>query len=227
MRAVLLLFALLLGSLPVAANAQANLPGLSDGVEYRYIPNGQPYRQLPPGMVEVAEVFAYTCPHCAHFEPMLKAWSAKLPAHARLVLVPAVFGRDDAWSRAYFAAEASHALPVLHHRLFAAIHETGALPHNATVAQIEQFAVRVPGIDAAKFRAALHDDAALLRKLRHAYEYSQSSGVEGTPTLIVAGRYMILGNSYESLLANARRVIDALAPRRHPPAARPATSKPH
>lgn len=221
MRAFLLSIVLLLSALPLGGQAQARLAGVTEGVEYTTIEGGQPYRPLPPGMVEVAEVFAYTCPHCAHMAPMIEAWARTLPAHARLVFVPGVFGRDDPWARAYFAAEATKSLPLLHRRLFTAIHETGDLARNADVAQIARYASRIPGMPAAAFTAAIKDDAALLPKLRHAYEFSQRSGVEGTPSLIIAGRYMILGNSYENLLDNAGKVIRALAPRRASPPAKP------
>lgn len=224
MRAILLFFTLLLTSVPFAARAQATLPGLTEGVEYTRIEDGQPYRQLPPGMVEVAEVFAYTCPHCAHIAPMIEDWAKTLPPHARLVYVPGVFGRDDTWARAYFAEEATRTIPLLHRSLFTAIHETGALPRDADAARIGQFAARIRGVNAAAFNAALANDAALLPKLRAAYEFAQRSGVEGTPSIIVAGRYMILGNSYENLLANARKVVDALAPRRVAPPVRPAAA---
>ena len=77
-----------------------------EGVDYQLIDGGQPF-QPTPGKVEVAEVFGYPCPHCAHFEPALEAWAAKLPAQATLVAIPADF-RDDwvPYARAYFAAKA-------------------------------------------------------------------------------------------------------------------------
>ena len=101
------------------ARGQQALPGLTEGVQYRFIEDGQPFQAQPPGRVEVAEVFAYTCPHCAHFSPMLDKWAKQLPAHARLVLVPGVFGRDDPWARLFFAAQTAKSLGVLHPRLFA------------------------------------------------------------------------------------------------------------
>ncbi len=225
MRGLLLSLALLLTSTLAPAQAQRALPGLAEGVQYRYIDNGQPYRALPPGMVEVAEVFAYTCPHCAHFSPMLEAWAKQLPAHARLVLVPGVFSRDDPWSRVFFAAQTAKSFQTLHPRLFAAIHETGELPRNADAGQILAFAGRVQGSNAAALKVAMADDAALLPKLKQAYEFGARSQIEGTPSLVIAGRYLVLGNSYESLLGNARAIVDALAPKKKPapPRAAPAT----
>lgn len=213
MRAVLLSFVLLLCAL-APVRAQQALLGLSEGVQYRYLEDGQPYQPLPPGMVEVAEVFAYTCPHCAHFAPMLEKWQTQLPAHARLVLVPFVSDRNDPWARTYFAAQASKSLTVLHPRLFVAIHETSELPRDASTTQIAAFVSKIKGVNAVAFKAALQDEPAQLNRLRSAFEFERRTQVESTPSLIVAGHYLILGNSFESLLGNARAVIDALAPQK-------------
>ena len=231
MRGLLLSLALLLTSTLAPAQAQRALPGLAEGVQYRYIDNGQPYRAPPPGMVEVAEVFAYTCPHCAQFSPKLEAWAKQLPSHARLVLIPGVFSRDDPWSRVFFAAQTAKSLPVLHPRLFAAVHETGELPRNADAAQILAFAGRVQGSNATALKIAMADNATLLPKLKQAYDFAARSQIEGTPSLVIAGRYLVLGNSYESLLGNARAIVDALAPKKKPappraaPAAKPAATR--
>lgn len=223
MRALLLSVTLLLSAFALPAHAQKQLPGLTEGTEYRYIEDGQPYRPLPAGMVEVAEVFAYGCPHCAHFAPMLEKWKSTLPPSAKLVLVPGVFNREDPFARAFFAAEAAKAVPVLHPRLFAAVHETEQLPRTATAAQIQAFVGRVPGVNVAAFNKAMQDNTAMLPKLQHAYEFAGRSKIEGTPSLVIAGRYLVLGNSYESLLDNAKRIVLALAPTTK---AKPAPTKP-
>lgn len=217
MRTLLLSLLLLLGGL-LPAQAQS-LPGLTEGVHYRYIADGQPYRARG-GKVEIAEVFAYGCPHCAKLAPMLEPWKRTLPKNVQLVLVPGVFGPDDAYARVFFAAEASGALAILHPRLFAAIHESGSLARGAGIEQIAAFAKGVPGVNHAAFAAALRDEAVLQGKLRHAYDFAGRSRIEGTPSLVVAGRYLVLGNSYQGLLDNARRIALALA------TARPATAKP-
>ena len=219
MRSLILLFALAVAGAFAPAQAQKALPGLSEGVHYRYIEDGRPYAALPPGMVEVAEVFHYTCPHCAQIAPMLESWKQGLPKHARLVLVPGVFDRDDAYARVFFAAQAAKSQAVLHPRLFDAIHKTRSLPRNASTAQLQAFADGVPGSNAKTLAAALANDAALLPKLRQANEFAARSRIEGTPSLVVGGRYLILGNSYQALLDNARAVVDALAPAR--PQAKP------
>ena len=218
MRALLLSLLLLLAA-PLA-HAQA-LPGLTEGKEYRYIVAGAPYRPAA-GKTEVAEVFAYWCPHCAHFDPMLQAWKRKLPASVQFVALPMVSGPDDAFGRVFFAAESSRTLGTLHPLLFRAIHETGELPRNASVAQVSAFIAKVPGIDQAAFKAALAKDDALRAKMAQAYQFALRSDIPGTPSLVIDGRYLVLGDSYESLLTNAGKVVAALAPKPAPkPAAKP------
>jgi thiol:disulfide interchange protein DsbA len=212
----------LAGMLSVA-QAQS-LPGLSEGTHYRYIEDGQPYRPQP-GKVEIAEVFAYGCPHCAKLAPMLEPWKRTLPKNVQLVLVPGVFGPDDAYARVFFAAEASGALPLLHPRLFAAIHDTGSLARNADVAQLGTFVQGVQGVNQASFAAALRNEAVLQGKLKHAYDFAGRSQIEGTPSLVVAGKYRVLGDSYQGLLDNARKVAVAVAATSKPPAAKPPAAK--
>lgn len=230
MRALLLSLSLLVVTALAPAKAQlAPLRGLTEGVEYRLIQGGAPYR-AQPGKIEVAEVFAYWCPHCAHLDPMLDAWKRTLPAYAGFVAVPLVASPDDAYARVFFAAEASKTHTVLHPRLFKAIHETNELPKAPRLDQVVAFAARVPGVNTPAFRTALADDATLRAKLAQASQFAKRSDIPGTPSLVIDGRYLALGNSYESLLGNARKIVVALVPAAAPagkrPARKPATPKP-
>ena len=211
MRALLLSALLLLSAFALPAHAQKQLPGQTEGTEYRYIEDGKPYRPSP-GKVEVAEVFGYWCPHCAHFAPMLDKWKATMPANARLVLVPAMFDPNDAYARLFFIAEGANAVGVTHDRVFRAIHETEELPRKATIAQLTPYYLRQPGVNAAAFAKAQNDEATLQAKAANAREFQLRSKIEGTPSLIIAGKYLVLGNSYDELLVNARRILVALAP---------------
>lgn len=213
MRALLLSVTLLLAALAWPAHAQKQLPGLTEGTDYRYIEDGKPYRATPPGKIEVAEVFGYWCPHCAHFAPMLDKWKAgSMPANAQLVLVPAMFDPNDAYSRLFFIAEGAKAVDVTHHSIFRAIHDTSQLSRKATIPQVTAYYLGLPGVNAKAFAAAQKDEATLQAKAANAREFQLRSKIQGTPSLVIAGRYLVLGNSYEELLVNAKRVIVALAP---------------
>lgn len=229
MRAMLLSLSLFVLAAMAPANAQpVPLRGLTEGVEYRLIEGAAPYRPLP-GKVEVAEIFAYWCNHCAKFEPMLDRWKRTLPSAANFVAVPLVTSQDDAYGRLFFAAEASRSLSVLHPRLFKAIHETGELPQAPRLEQVTAFAVKIPGVNSSALKAALADEAKLGARLAHARQFAQRSDIPGTPSLVIAGRYLVLGNSYEQLLGNARKIVDALTPASKPAgkssSGKPATPK--
>lgn len=225
MRALLLSLSLLLATAFAPAHAQqAALPGLAEGTEYRLIEDGKPYRAVA-GKIEVAEVFAYWCPHCAHFAPMLEKWRPTLPANAQLVLVPALFDPNDAFARLFFIAEGANAVDATHDRIFRAIHETGELPRNASIPQLTVFYSRLPGVNARAFAAAQKDEATLQAKAANAREFLLRSDIPGTPSLVVAGKYLVLGNSYDELLANARKIVLALSPKK--PAARKPAARPH
>jgi len=99
---------LLVSALAPAHAQRAALAGLTEGVDYALIEGGKPYRAVP-GKLEVAEVFAYWCSHCATFAPMLEAWKRTLPKHVQLVYVPSALDKTDAYARFHFAAEAAKA----------------------------------------------------------------------------------------------------------------------
>lgn len=219
MRILMLALTLLLGAvLPVHAQQPPALAGLVEGEQYTAIEGGKPFREQAPGRIEVVEVFSYACPHCAHMHPLLEKWQATLPKSVTVTLMPAAFHPEDPFMLGYFAADAARAVPATHARMFAAVHETEELPRNATLQQVVGFYLRLPGVNGKAFNAALADKASLGKKMLAAREFQMRSKIPGTPSLIVDGRYLVLGNSYENLLANARKVVDAIAASRKPAA---------
>lgn len=203
MKRLAVLFALVIALLPVLA---WSAPAV-EGRDYALIEGGAPYRPLA-GRIEVAEVFAYWCDHCARFQPMVEAWQRKLPKDVRLSYVPLPSGRDDAFARGFFATQAAGALAKVHAPLFVAVHDEQLVPRNPSIDELSAWYGQ-RGLDAAKLRAAMASPA-LADRLAEAHQFAVRSGVEGTPTLIVNGRYRILGRSLEELLRNADAVIAQL-----------------
>jgi thiol:disulfide interchange protein DsbA len=151
------------------------------------------------GRIEVVEVFGYTCPHCAHFEPQLRQWKKKQPGDVNLVTVPAAFGGQwDAWARVYFAAEQLGAVARLHPELFQALHVQGSLPRNATASELAAF-VTPRGVDGERFRAALASPETEAQ-LRRAAGYVRAVGLRGTPTLLVNGKWRVQGETFDDML---------------------------
>lgn len=187
-----------------AATAAASGPALVAGTDYVEIPNGQPYQPLD-GKIEVAEVFAYWCGHCASFQPLVDAWKRKLPADVRFTYVPMAGGPADTLARAYFASEASGQLDKTHNAIFNAIHLNRSLTQRPTAEEISALVAK-QGVDGKAFTDAMNGFA-IGGQLNRAQQFALRSGVEGTPTLVVNGRYRVTGKSLEEHLRIANQLI--------------------
>lgn len=205
-RILLGLFFVLL--LPATAFAAAPAPFVpTQGVDYALIDNGQPYRPLQ-GRIEVVEVFAYWCPHCAAFQPRVDAWKRTLPKDVRFTYVPLATENGDPQSRAYFATEALGAVEGTHAALFRAMHDDGTMPRNPSDGELQDWLVG-QGLPAAKLKAAWTSPA-MAASLRHANAFEHAVDVEGTPTLVVNGRYRIIGGDHDAMLRTADALIAML-----------------
>ncbi|MBB4591508.1 thiol:disulfide interchange protein DsbA/DsbL [Xanthomonas cannabis] len=201
---------LLLILVPLAACAADKTAPPVEGEDYTLIDGGQPYAPLA-GKVEVVEVFGYTCPHCAHFEPTLEAWAAKQPAYVRFTPVPAAFGGFwDAFARAYFAADILGVAKRSHRAMFDAIHEKQSVPtQNVSADELAVFYADY-GVPQQRFVDTFKSEAVDAR-LKAAREFALRSKLPGTPALIVNGRYLIGARNYPAML----RVADYLIAREH------------
>jgi thiol:disulfide interchange protein DsbA len=103
-----------------------------------------------------------------------------------------------------------------HDEMFRAIHAEGLLPRNASASEIAAYYGQ-QGLDPAKVQAYMLGPAVAAR-LEHARQFALNAGVEGTPTLVIDGRYRITAQTHEDGLRIASQLIDQLrAARRAPP----------
>jgi thiol:disulfide interchange protein DsbA len=175
-----------------------------------YVRLSQPAPVTLPGpdkKVDVVEFFWYGCPHCSVFEPILDAWSKRLPGDVSVRKVPVGFtARHQLGQKMYYALEETGQLEAMHRRVFTAIHVQNK-PLN-TEAQMTDF-VAANGGDAEKFSAAfkgfgVNTKAARARQLSDAYK------IDGVPALGIHGRYFTSGaltGSHERALAVTEYLI--------------------
>lgn len=177
-----------------------------EGTDYEIIENGAPYEPAP-GRIEVVEVFGYTCHHCANFEPAVQAWKAKLPKDVKFIPLAAPFGGQwTPFARAYYAANSLGIAERSHEAVFRALHDEGTLPRNPTDGELASFYTQF-GVQPARFVATVNSPA-IEAALERATAFIQRAGVEGTPTMIVAGKYRVTAPQADML-----RVVDQLVAR--------------
>jgi thiol:disulfide interchange protein DsbA len=178
------------------------------GTDYVEIPGGQPYEPAN-GKIEVVEVFGYVCPACAQFQPLVSAWKKKLPADVRFTYVPAPFGPDwMPYARGYYVAQSMGLVERTHDALVDAIHIKNSMPGEGdkpTDEAVAQFYAGY-GANAQDFLGQMQSFATST-KVNRGKQFMMRSGVEATPTLVVAGKYRIKGRSFEDMLRVADQLI--------------------
>jgi thiol:disulfide interchange protein DsbA len=190
---------------PIDPNAGAALVAGRDYVE---IPNGQPFEPRN-GKVEVVEVFGYVCPACANFQPLVRAWKAKLPVDVRFTYVPALFGGTwDNYAHAFYAAESMGLVDKTHDAMYQAIHIDQSLKGERGRDSVEDIAAFYGqhGADPKQFASTM-SSFAINAKASRAKQFAMRSQITGTPSLIIDGKYLVKGTSYENMLANAEQLI--------------------
>ena len=198
-----LTFAFALAATPVSLALRAQPRG-----DAGYSTLGTALQVEDPARVEIAEFFWYGCIHCFNFEPALEAWVPKLPPDAYFRRIPAVFGEPRGTHDAaiYYALEALGVLNKLHRPLFEAIHKDRLRTDNP--AALGEWLGR-NGLDAKKFDAAMKSFG-VQSKVKRAGQLTAGARIDGTPALMVQGRYTISaeqGGSLEGMLVNANRLI--------------------
>jgi thiol:disulfide interchange protein DsbA len=192
-----------LGLTLAALSLSASAGTLLEGADYRYV--DPPQHSGSPGKIEVLEFFSYGCPHCNEFYPLLSAWVAKLPKDVVFKRVATGLGRMP-WTnlaRMYYALEATGDLTRLDAQVFHAIHEEHVpLFDEAAISDW----VGKHGVDVPKFKAAF-ESFGVNNQVNQAESMVEAYKVEGVPTLAVDGKYLVLGDSFQQILANADAVI--------------------
>ena len=178
------------------------------GVDFVLLDTPQPTWGQGAGKIEVAEVFSYRCSHCKDFQPLVNQWKkTRMPADVRWEYVPGVFGGTwDTFARAFFAAQTMGVQPQTHDKVFYGVFTEQA----AGTGTLEDIAKMYSkwGVDQAKFLATMKSFG-VNSKLTRAKQFAQRTGVTGTPTIIVNGKYRVDVNDrgFDGMLATAEYLI--------------------
>ncbi len=178
---------------------------------------GKDYSLLNPAQptgtkkIEVLEFFFYGCSHCFHLHPLLSAWEKTMPKDVELTFVPTIF--RDSWepmANTFYALESMGQQQQLHDALYRAWNEENLALTDAD--KIADFVTK-HGVDRAKFTAA-YNSFSMQSKVTRAKQMIRSYGINGTPTLVVDGKYVIEGLQPEDTI-RALKVVIVMARKAH------------
>ena len=191
--------------LPLAAAAlPARAATPAEGTEYQIV---RPPVPTTGTQVEVLGFFAYTCPHCLRFDPYLEQWRKTAPAWVDFKMVPVAWdSRTEPFVKTYYALQALNLLAQLHTKFFESV-IFQSHPYDQPEKDILDFMVHA-GVDADKWKAA-YGSFGVASKTKAATRSWQSYGLEATPMVGVAGKYLT-GPHLTKTRENCLKVIDFL-----------------
>ena len=174
-------------ALPAAAQQ------LRRDLDYREIPQ-QPVQT--GDRIEVIDFFFYGCQYCNELWPRLERWRKAQPADVVLRHFPVV--RRDSWvplAKTYFALEAMGEVERLHAVVYRSYHVDDLYMSQEKV--IAEWAAK-QGLDAEKFMAVYRSDETR-QKVERARKWTADYDIQGTPSLVVDGKYLTDGSSAKTI----------------------------
>ncbi|MBE1159356.1 thiol:disulfide interchange protein DsbA/DsbL [Dyella acidiphila] len=172
-----------------------------EGKNYFTIDPAQP--TTDPNKIVVTEAFSYACPACNAFHTTADQLAQALPANAEMTYLPVSFRPDEnfpLFQRAYFAAKALGVAEKTQDAMFDAVWKTGELasddlttgrpkPQSAwpTLDDVAKFYAKY-GVDPKEF-VAVANSFSINTQMKRADDMVKAYAVDGTPTIIVNGKY--------------------------------------
>jgi thiol:disulfide interchange protein DsbA len=146
--------------------------------------------------IEVIDFFFYGCQYCNELQPRLDRWSKRKPDDVVLRRLPVV--RHDSWvplAKTYFTLEAMGEVERLHAAVYHSYHVQDLYMSQEKV--ISEWAAK-HGLDRDKFMAIYRSDETR-QKVERARKQTVDYDIQGTPSLVVDGKFLTDGSSAKTI----------------------------
>lgn len=175
----------------LASVAQSQEPEFREYEHYREIPTRFETSDIDSDTVVVTEMFSYSCVHCFTFESELNEWLAKQDATVNFEREHVIFSIAGlSLAKAFYAAEELGITQKIHDSMFTAIHVNG-LRMNQFDLLVRLFEGRGE-TSATEFQAAFNGFN-VENRVRRSDALVRGWRIDGTPSMIVDGRYVVGG----------------------------------
>jgi len=177
-------------ALMVLVAGSATAEEFQAGTHYQVLPEKLPtsYRGEEAG--EIMEIFSYSCIHCFNLEPFVTSWKQGKPDDIRFTPVPVLFNdRQIPEAKAYYAGQFLDVIAQSHPSIYNEIHiNRNRLSSDEDFAEIfERF-----GISESEYMD-MANSFAVNTRISLAQKITRMSQIQGTPSLVVNGKYLISG----------------------------------
>ena len=201
----------LVASAWVAAAPHALAQSAAPDIEGRYEVLQPPQLTETGDRIEVVEMFAYPCPACYSFLPMMEVLEQVKPEYVEIRRLPVIF--RESWvapARAFHTAALLGVVDRTHRPLFEEIHERrNPSDHKEALAAFFER----QGVDRTTFEQT-YDSFAVESMVRKSILMQKRYGITGTPSVVVNGKYRVDGRLAGGL-DNVITVVMALVDKEH------------
>ncbi|MCL1093942.1 thiol:disulfide interchange protein DsbA/DsbL [Shewanella kaireitica] len=190
--------------------------GDKNALEANYV-EGVNYRALATPIatngeqIEVMEFFWYGCPHCESFEQPLHQWQKTMAADVDLVQSPAIWNDlMKLHAKVFFIVQNMADSDKAHAALFQEVMALREIRDSKLQTQKLADFLQNFGLSQADFERQLAS-AEINQQLAQAIEVMAQSEIDGTPSIVVNGRYLVLNqsaNSFEQVLDITRFLVE-------------------
>jgi thiol:disulfide interchange protein DsbA len=140
--------------------------------------------------VVVSEFFSYGCGHCFNFEPLLESFENRLPEGVVVQRIPVIWNNNAGMkllAKTYYSAQILDVLDPVHGAMFNAIHRQRkriSTPEAVRAVFVDS------GVDGNKFDRVF-SSFGTDSMVRQAAARTEGARINGTPSLMVNGKYRI------------------------------------
>lgn len=150
---------------------------------------------VPTDKVVVTEAFAYPCPACRNFLPIITAWAESAPAYVEVERLPIVLRPSwEPFARAYYTAQVMGLGHEAHEMTFKALHDE----RRAITSMRDIGALYEPlGVDPDQF-VSMSESFAVESQMGKNRTEVRRFGIRSTPNVIIQGKWRMNLNEFGS-----------------------------